>query len=199
METIKEIAEKLRDKKLDGVFEGLIEESTPLEVASEEDIQLSEKLFGVTLPDSYKVFLTTFSNGEMFILGAEPLYGVGEHVRSANSAQYLSKNEDKMSYVFPENRYVPLRKLIPFTYGDMYELSNDHWAFMCDKEYPDHDYPVVYVCQSTGHIVWKLKNFEEWLRIFWETNRDRETGFSPVFYALCPNYRERIELVEKEV
>lgn len=199
METVKEISEKLRNKKLDGVFGGLIEESTPLEVASEEEIRLSEKLFGITLPDSYKTFLKTFSNGNMYILGAEPLYGVGEHVDCANSAELLmSKEENRMSYIFAEDRYVPLEKLIPFTYGDMYELSIDHWAFMCDKEYPNHDYPVVYVSQN-GHIVWRLKNFEEWLRIFWETNKDRESEFSSVFYTLCPDYKQRMELVDKEV
>lgn len=231
MLTVKEIVSHLKNKKLD-VIEDMMGTATPLPVATSEEIADFEKRLGLILPDSYKEYLTTYSNGEMYLLGIEPMCGVHigetlcssfkllycvnteeeiEHIEETGLTKewtkeeiekrkaYLRKEWHKEAYIIPEKRYVHLKYLVPVTYGDYYEISNDHWAFICDKEYENHDYPMGFVSQCTGNIICVVKNFEEWLNLFWEFNKDRTKEYLPVIHGLIPDWEEREELLEYRV
>lgn len=74
-------------------------------------------------------------------------------------------------------------------------MSLDHWAFICDKKYADNDYPVDYISQDTENVVYVLKNFEEWIKIFWEHNKNKTTYYTPVFHIFYPTQDDRDEIL----
>ena len=113
-----------------------------------------------------------------------------------NSARILHSEPEKGSYIFPEKRYISPEKMIAFTYYDGYQQSNSHWAFICDKEYPDNDYPVGYVSDNTENVICVLKNFETWLDVFWQGNKNGRGMYSNVIMLLYPEYEDRMELVD---
>ncbi len=110
--------------------------------------------------------------------------------------QWLREKWEQKVQILPENREVHLKHLVPVTYADYYECSSDHWAFICDKEYENHDYPMGFVSQGTGNIIYVVKNFQEWLNLFWEYNKNRTDDFLPVIHGLIPDEDERRDLLE---
>lgn len=205
IENVRKIIEEMKRKKLD-VEECLVKTSTPNPCATEEMILSAEKNCGIIFPESYKTFLKEYGNGDFYLFGAEPLMGVGDKLvdsltTTKNSLSVLMQKEHgKDCYLFPENRMISLCQLVPFTYGDSLEISNDHWAFLCDKEYPNHDYPVVYVSQHSEDVICKLDNFEKWLEIFWIGNKDRkaEDLYLPTFYFLYTDWQGRMDLIDAD-
>lgn len=58
-----------------------------------------------------------------------------------------------------------------------------------------HDYRVAFISQISNKIVKVLDNFEEWLSIFWEINKDDEIG-KPVFYKFYPTFDDRVVILD---
>ena len=56
-----------------------------------------------------------------------------------------------------------------------------------------------FVSQETGNVICMVKNFEEWLNLFWEFNKDRTKEYLPVIHGLIPDWEEREELLEYRV
>ena len=200
VENVRRLINEMQAKKID-VESQLIEIATPTNKATDEMIDISEKNLKVVLPESYKTFLKEYANGNIYLFGVEPLVSVGLDVGSCrctikNSDMVLHPipHPDRDCYIFPENRRVKLGQLIAFTYGDYYEVSNNHWAFICDGEYPDNNYPVGYVSDNPEKIICLLGSFEKWLEVFWLGNKDRHREYESVFNLLYPDYEDRCRL-----
>lgn len=200
VEDVKKIVAEMNAKEID-VESQLIEIATPTIKATDEMIEITEKNLGVILPESYKIFLKEYSNGNIFLLGVEPLVSVGLDVgkcrctiRNSDLALHLTPCPNKECFIFPENRGVKLGQLIAFTYGDYYDMSNNHWAFICDRNYPDNNYPVGYVSDDPEKIICVLESFEKWLEVFWKGNKDRNGEYESVFNLLYPDYEDRCSL-----
>lgn len=191
MSYINQFIKEIKEKPLEKILTTDLYTATPKNTASIDDIIYSEEKLGFKLPESYKKFVTEYSNGDFFMLGVEPICGVGPQTPETLAKlffpfQVFFCSPEKEILIKPENRTVKLNQLISFTYQDVLDISNDHWVFICDKKYPNNDYPVGYISQNTHNIVYTLKNFEEWLKVFWDYNKALETDYLPVFHIFFP-------------
>lgn len=214
LENVRRIIAEMKEKGLEGL-EILKEESMPTPCATDEEIRAAEEACGIRFPESYKVFLKEYGGGGFLMFGAEWLTGVSgkgreladiRKMKNSVSILYLDRErhgKDEI-YVFPEKKYMPLRQLVPFVYQNAFEVSLDHWAFLCDREYPGDDYPVGFVIQGTGDVVCVLENFEKWLEVFWRGNAGAPyegtlAGYWPVFYLLYPDWYDRMDLIDLDL
>lgn len=203
---VRRIISEMKQKKLDFEEKGLIEDATPRITATDAQIEKAEKETGVKYPETYKTFLKEYSNGEIVLLGIEPMVSLGlekseRTMHGTDNSTYIlhfkTRHPEKESYIFPEKRYVKIGDLMPITCYDGYEISNSHWAFICDKEYPDNDYPVGYITQDTENIVCVLKNFETWLDVFWQGNKYRHGYGTNVIMLLYSDFHDLCDLREE--
>ncbi len=203
IENVRRIIEEMKAKPLDMIPE-LLDGNIPHCWATEEQICTEEERLGIKLPESYKLFLKEYSNGDIYLWGKEPMTSVGMETgiclcRIGNSADVMhyvrpEPYYENSIYIYPLNVEIKLKQLIAFTYSDYYEFSCDHWAFICDRIYPNNDYPVGFVTQSDSKIVCVLKNFETWLEVFWKGNKSRTVEYESVINLLYPDYEERQKL-----
>ena len=198
---VRRIISEMKQKDFDFDEKGLEESAEPKSVATDEQIAKAEKNMGIKYPETYKTFLKEYSNGEIVLFGIEPMISQGLeesecYCNERNSARILHIEPEKGSYIFPEKRYISPEKMIAFTYYDGDQQSNSHWAFICDKEYSDNDYPVGYITQETENIICVLKNFETWLDVFWQGNRNGRGYYDNVLMLLYPEYDDRRELID---
>ena len=70
---VRRIISEMKQKKLDFPYKGLIEDATPRITATDAQIEKAEKETGVKYPETYKTFLKEYSNGEIVLLGIEPI------------------------------------------------------------------------------------------------------------------------------
>ena len=198
---IRRIISEMKQKEFDFDEKGLEESATPTRLATDEQIAKAEKNMGIKYPETYKTFLKEYANGEIVLFGIEPMISQGLersecYCNERNSARILHIEPEKGSYIFPEKRYIYPEKMIAFTYYDGDQQSNSHWAFICDKEYSDNDYPVGYITQETENIICVLKNFETWLDVFWQGNKNGRGYYDNVLMLLYPDYEDRMNLID---
>ncbi|MCQ4935947.1 SMI1/KNR4 family protein [Anaerotignum propionicum] len=204
IEYVHEIINKIKNKKL--YLEGGMEENeTPTSIATEEMINEAEDYCKIRLPDSFRTFLKEFSNGNLYMYGVEPLVGVGLESKLCSLSKYTSslrllsiKDFEKECYIVPQDKLVKINQLVPFTFGNADQLSIDHWVFICDREYPNNEYPVGYITQGSHNIVCVLESFEKWLEIFWEGNKDLDGEYQAVISILFPDYHSLMDLLDAE-
>ena len=198
---VRRIIAEMKAKEFDFDEKGLEDSAEPKSVATDEQIAKAEKNMGIKYPETYKTFLKEYANGEIVLFGIEPMISQGLeesecYCNERNSARILHIEPEKGSYIFPEKRYISPEKMIAFTYYDGDQQSNSHWAFICDKEYSDNDYPVGYITQETENIICVLKNFETWLDVFWQGNKNGRGYYDNVLMILYPEYDDRRELID---
>lgn len=193
IEHVHELINNIKNKEIILIEDSSWEEALPISTATQEMIRATEEHRNIKLPLSFQAFLTDFSNGHISIYGVEPMFGVGDvpSLQSLWSGGFdfyagTSAEDDEVCYIVPQAREIKTKQLVPFTRGNIDQISSDHWVFICDNEYPDNEYPVGYVTQSSGQVVFVLDNFEKWLEVFWEGNKNR-TGIK--FDLKNRNYR----------
>lgn len=203
---VRRIIAEMKEKDFDFDEKGLEDSAKPNTLAADEMIEKSEKELNIKYPETYKTFLKEYSNGNIVLFGIEPLVSLGLDAseclcdaRTSDRLLHLKDEPDKKCYIFPEIRYIKQGQLIAFTFYDGYEISNSHWAFICDKEYPDNDYPVGYISADTGNIVCVLDSFETWLDVFWQGNKNRRGYYTNVIMLLYPDYDDLCDLRDNTV
>lgn len=159
--------------------------------ATNKQIKDAEERLGVKLPESYKKFLCQISNGIILF-----------NTESIAAAEELCKTKDKLKGYFNKPMVktkikdageIDSNKLISFTHGEFMDSSANQWVFICDKDYPDNEYPVGYITQSKGIIVQVLEGgFKEWLETFWKGYEFGE--YKSVFSILHPDWDEMSDL-----
>ena len=166
-----------------------------IEGATDEMIEACEQKLGVRLPASFVSFLQEFSNG-IFLLDWEPVGGVsgdapcGEICKVENIIHDVA---EEVEIVGP-NEWVAAQRLISFSLFNAGDISNDHWVFICEENIPNNEYRVAFINQG-GKILLVLDNFEEWLTIFWEANKDEDEIGMPVFHYFYPTFDERAKIL----
>lgn len=168
------------------------------EVASDDLINEKEKSLGYKLPNSFKTFLKEFSNGIM-LLDSEPVEGVGEDDDLPCGSIFLasSRIDKRIIHIIPTKGTITPDRLIAFSLYDAMDIANHFWAFICDKQYPDNEYRVGLISQYTDNIVVVLDNFEEWLTVFWEANKNTDDVVS-VFHSMYETWEEREEVLRMD-
>ncbi|MDW0117189.1 SMI1/KNR4 family protein [Sporosarcina thermotolerans] len=163
--------------------------------ATEEMIITHEEKLGFRFPPSFKEFLLEFSNG-IILLGWEPIGGVGPNAPFAEicKVERIIPNIPSNVLILDTNEFVESNRLISLTMYDSRDISNDHWVFICEEN--AIDYRLGYVAQSALKIVEVVENFEKWLEIFWEGNKDKEDKMTvSTFQILVPDHWDRQRLV----
>lgn len=159
--------------------------------ATNDQIKDAEIRLGVKLPESYKKFLCQIADG-IVLFNAEPIVSTEELSKTKDGFEvYLSMPMIKTK--IKDVGEIDSDKLVSFTHGEFMDSSANQWVFICDKEYPDNEYPVGYITQSKGIIVRVLEEgFKEWLETFWKGYEFGE--YKSVFSILHPNWDEMSEL-----
>lgn len=133
--------------------------------ATDNQIKDAEARLNSKLPESFKKFITKISNG-MELFNTESILSTQE-LRKTNYK--LNAYFDKPTIKVKDRGVIDSNQLISFTKGEFIDSSASHWVFICDKEYPDNEYPVGYITQSKANIVQVLDGgFKEWLETFWK-------------------------------
>ena len=166
------------------------------DVATDDMITAYEKNLGFRLPISFVEFLKNFSNG-IFLLDCEPIGGVSKDSPCGNICKVNTIITDIPHEVLlvETKESIDSNRLVSFTTFDAGDTSNNHWVFLCEDGISNNDYRVGFISQTSKKVVKVLANFEEWLTIFWRSDDEDEPG-APVFYAICPDYDERCEILD---
>lgn len=190
-EFIKEYNNRFPNKEFINEFSDRVPPAERFDVATTSTISTFEEKLGYRLPSSYKEFLMEFSNG-ILLLGWEPIGGVDKDSPCGEICTVERIIPDVPSKVLIEetSELIDSNRLISLTMFDGGESTNDHWVFICEDGIPNNDYRLGYIGQSCKSIVKVVDNFEKWLEIFWEGNKDAEKA-EPTFYVLYPDYDER--------
>ena len=110
---VRRIISEMKQKKLDFEEKGLIEDATPRITATDAQIEKAEKETGVKYPETYKTFLKEYSNGEIVLLGIEPMVSMGlekseRTMHGTDNSTYIlhfkTRHPEKESYIFPEKK-----------------------------------------------------------------------------------------------
>ena len=81
IERVKGIIAEMKKKKLD-VAEEIADIATPTNVATDDMIYETERNIGIKLPDTYKIFLKEYANGNIYLYGVEPMVSVGLEMKN---------------------------------------------------------------------------------------------------------------------
>jgi hypothetical protein len=131
--------------------------------ASAEDIADTEAAIGVPLPDSFRAFVSRFSNGAyLFTLQEVSAVGDGnEQIRAIQDIDRTGKGAPDETILFRESGQT--------VYGDLVPFGLDHnaneWCFVAGAGRPANEYAVAYFDTAGRTLYGKLSGFTEWLSI----------------------------------
>lgn len=210
MKSILQIIDELKKANYISAGKNPYAEVRPL--ATLQDIEDSELECRVTLPNAYKTFVREYSNG-LQLLEKENVFGVGKEngnpfhdnftIYTANVILRREGNDE--IEVKPCGRNIQLSKLVCFSAGNMEELSEDCWVFICDETFglnEHNEYRIGYLAKHNQAIaiILVLDSFEQWLNILWNYNQDKLDHFNTkmrnVLSVLIPVWDQRMDFVE---
>jgi hypothetical protein len=139
--------------------------------ATAEDVEKTETLIGVSLPESYRQFVTEFSNGAyLFMLQEVSAVGGGNEQiapiqnifhRVWTTGKALTLEELEADIEFREGGIVKRRHLVPFSL----DHNGNEWCFVVESLGADNEYPVAYLDNSHSRLFGRLENFAAWLKV----------------------------------
>jgi hypothetical protein len=133
-------------------------------VASPSEIAATESALGQPLPDSYKEFVSGFSNGAYLFLVQE-VSGVGDGNDQIGPIQgNLHDDSQDESIPFREGGEALYGDLIPFGY----DSNGNEWCFVLAPGRPGNEYECAYFDATGRKLYGRLGGFSEWLGILVE-------------------------------
>jgi hypothetical protein len=133
-------------------------------VATEDDVRVTETALGRSLPESFRTFVTTFSNGAY-------LYGVQEVSRvGTGNAQIAAIQEIDRIWSGERDEEVPFREhdggvpyedLIPYSL----DSNGNEWCFVAGEA-------VAYLDTAGKKLYSRLDSFAAWIRLLVESPED---------------------------
>jgi hypothetical protein len=135
-------------------------------VASIADIEKTENAIGKELPDSFKSFLTEFSNGA-YVFEIQEVSAVGDGNEQIVAIQSIYRDSE----LKPDD-VIPFRDGGETRYGNLVPFGLDHnaneWCFVVEGSPPGNEYAVAYFDTTGNKLYGKLSGFTEWLSILAE-------------------------------
>jgi len=136
--------------------------------ATPDEVARTESLIGAKLPESYRQFVTEFSNGA-YLFMIQEVSAVGKGSRKIDPIQNsfhhrwttgepLTPDALEADIEFREGGSVKRTHLIPFSLDE----NGNEWCFVADRLGEDGEYPVAYL--SASRLFGRLENFAAWLR-----------------------------------
>ena len=158
--------------KIDNILQELAKSQHELwPKATAEDVEKTEMLIGLRLPESYRQFVTEFSNGAyLFMLQEVSAVGDGNKQiapiqnifhRVWTTGETLTAEELEADIEFREGGSVKRKYLIPFSL----DHNGNEWCFVAESMGADNEYPVAYLNNSNPKLFGRLENFAAWLKI----------------------------------
>jgi hypothetical protein len=131
-------------------------------LASNEDIDITEKAISSPLPISYKTFLTKFSNGAyLYLIQEVSAVGAGNKQVAAIQNIKSLKGDPEEIITIREGGETKFKNLVPFSL----DSNGNAWCFITNLKTIDEEYTVSYFDTNGRKGYSKLKSFGEWLEI----------------------------------
>jgi hypothetical protein len=139
-------------------------------VASIADIEKTEKAIGKELPQSFKTFLTKFSNGA-YVFEIQEVSAVGDGNEQIVAIQNIYRETDLTA-----DDVVPFRDGGETGYGNLVPFGLDQnaneWCFVVEGSPPGNEYAVAYLDTTGNKLYGRLSGFTEWLSILVEEQNE---------------------------
>ncbi len=137
--------------------------------ASEKDIETTEQAIGHPLPDSYKAFVSRFSNGAyLYLLQEVSAVGAGnKQIAAIQNISWLKGGPDEIIPI-REGGETRLKHLIPFGL----DSNRNAWCFITDLKSDDKEYVVSYFDATGRKLYSKIESFGDWLKILIEKREE---------------------------
>jgi hypothetical protein len=146
--------------------------------ATAKDVEKTETLIGISLPESYRQFVTEFSNGAYLFMLQEvsavgdgnkqirPIQNIVNH--SWVTGQALTLEDLETEVEFRDGGTVKRRGLIPFSL----DHNGNGWVFLTERLDTDYEYSVAYLSNSSCKLYGRLNNFAAWLKILIDSGNE---------------------------
>ena len=130
--------------------------------ASDRDVNTTEAAIGRALPDSYRTFVRTFSNGAyLYTLQEVSAVGSGnEQIAPIQEIEWLEGDPDEVIPIRAEGD-TRLRSLVPFAL----DHNRNAWCFLTDAQPEPGEYRVAYFDTTGRRLYCPLPSFVEWLKV----------------------------------
>jgi hypothetical protein len=148
---IDELLEQLRAKGRHELYEP----------ASAEDVAKTETALGHPLPDSYKQFVSQFSNGA-YLYELQEVSAVGHGNQQIVAIQNIERKGDPDDVIaFREGGETRFGNLIPFGL----DANANEWCFVVEPGRIANEYDVAYFDTEGRKLYGKLGGFTDWLDV----------------------------------
>jgi hypothetical protein len=130
--------------------------------ASGEDVKRTETSIGRALPDSYRTFVRTFSNGAyLYTLQEVSAVGGGnDQIAAIQDIEWLVGDPDEV---------IPIRSGGEVRLGELIRFALDHnrnaWCFLATAESSPGEYRVAYFDTHGRRLYCPLPSFTQWLEV----------------------------------
>jgi SMI1-KNR4 cell-wall len=134
--------------------------------ATQADIEKTETTLGKGLPDSYKRFVSEFSNGA-YLFEIQEVSAVGD----GNPQIVAIQNIDRIEEGRPDE-VIPFREGGETRYGNLVpfglDANGNEWCFVIEGAPSGNEYAVAYLDTSGRRLYGKQSSFTAWLSILVE-------------------------------
>jgi len=156
--------------KIDETIKGLSGfEHETYPIATANDLKKTESALGIFLPNSYKTFVSTFSNGAyLFMLQEVNAVGDGnKQIMPIQSIETLSGDSEE-NIPFRDGGSTLFKHLIPFGL----DSNGNAWCFISNEMNSAGEYPVAYFDTNGRKLYGRLDDFTSWLSILIEKQEE---------------------------
>ena len=139
--------------------------------ATVDDVAKTEAAIGIRLPESFRQFVTEFSNGA-YVCMVQEVSAVGDGNAQVGPLQSsfhqlwttgraLTPEELETDVEVKEGGTIKRAHLVPFSL----DHNGNEWCFLTQVLGADNEYPVAYLDNWNPKLYGRLENFAAWLRI----------------------------------
>jgi hypothetical protein len=135
--------------------------------ADANDIAVTEKAIGKSLPESYKKFVREFSNGAyLYTLQEVSAVGAGNNKICAiqNIRPFSLPGKPNQKIPFHDGGQAAYEFLIPFGL----DSNANEWCFIAQEGIIDNEYEVGYLHTEGLKLYGRMKNFSGWVQMLTE-------------------------------
>ncbi len=134
--------------------------------ASAEEVGRTEAALDRALPDSYKTFVSRFSNGAyLFLLQEVSAVGEGNaQIRAIQDIDRIGEGAPDEAIPFREGGETRYANLVPFGL----DSNGNEWCFVAEPGRAGNEYAVAYFDTGGRKLYGKLDGFTEWLSVLVE-------------------------------
>ena len=142
------------------------------------DVTRTEVAIGIPLPESFRQFVTEFSNGAyLHMLQEVSAVGDGNQQigpiqaafhRTWTTGKTLTPDEMEAKIEFREGGEVKRKHLVPFSL----DHNGNEWCFVANSMGADGEYRVAYLNNANPRLYGRLDNFAAWLKVLNDAGKE---------------------------